>query len=128
MIHNKFWQAFFALAPLLSVVAILAAYLLFLLSMAGRLNELESAAQDTPMVFFGGIGVFLLFIFLAVLLSVGSLVFYIVHAAQNPNLKYNNLLLVWILLFVFANGLGQLIYWIIEVVNKRQANPVRQSP
>jgi hypothetical protein len=80
------------------------------------------------MVFFGGIGVFLLFIFLAVLLSVGSLVFYIVHAAQNPNLKYNNLLLVWILLFVFANGLGQLIYWIIEVVNKRQANPVRQSP
>jgi hypothetical protein len=128
MIHNKFWQAFFALAPLLSVVAILAAYLLFLLSMAGRLNELESAAQDTPMVFFGSIGVFLLFIFLAVLLSVGSLVFYIVHAAQNPNLKYNNLLLVWILLFVFANGLGQLIYWIIEVVNKRQANPVRQSP
>jgi hypothetical protein len=80
------------------------------------------------MVFFGSIGVFLLFIFLAVLLSVGSLVFYIVHAAQNPNLKYNNLLLVWILLFVFANGLGQLIYWIIEVVNKRQANPVRQSP
>lgn len=121
MLHNKFWQAFFAIAPLLSIFIILAAYLLFLISMAGQLHELEYAAEDDPTAFFGGIGIFLLFVFLAVAVSLGSLVFYIVHAAQNPNLKQHNLLLIWILLFVFANGLGQLIYWIIEILNKRRA-------
>jgi hypothetical protein len=127
MLQNKFWQAFFALAPLLAIFVILAAYLLFLVSMAGRMYELEVAAEEAPMAFFGGIGVFLFSIFLGVILSVGSLVFYIVHAVQNPNLKQNNLLLIWILLFVFANGIGQLIYWIIEIVNKRQIIPNHHS-
>ena len=121
MIHNKFWQAFFALGPLLSLVIMLAGYFMFLLSMAGRMYKLEAASGEDPMVFLGGIGIFLLFVFLMVLISLGSLVFYIVHASQNPNLKQNNLLLVWILLFVFASGLGQLIYWIIEILNKRDA-------
>jgi hypothetical protein len=55
----------------------------------------------------------------AICVSLGSLVFYIVHAANNPNLRENNMLLIWILLFVFANGIGQLIYWIVEIINKR---------
>jgi glycerol-3-phosphate acyltransferase PlsY len=76
--------------------------------------------DHTPLAFFGGLGIFLLLIFLAVILSLSSLVFYIIHASQNPNLEQNNLLLIWILLFVFASGLGQLIYWIIEILNKRQ--------
>jgi hypothetical protein len=120
MIHNKFWQAFFALAPLLSLFIIFAGYLLFLVTMAGDFYKLESAAEGDPMAILGGVGVFFLFIFLVVALSVGSLIYYIVHAAQNPSLKQNNLLLVWILLFVFANGLGQLIYWIIEILSKGQ--------
>lgn len=31
----------------------------------------------------------------------GNLVFYIFHTRQNPNLKKNNLLLVWALTFIF---------------------------
>ena len=31
------------------------------------------------------------------------------------------LLILAILMFVFANGLGQLIYWIIEILNKPQS-------
>ena len=58
--------------------------------------------------------------FLMVLLSLGSMVYYIVHAAYNPNLKENNLLLVWVLLFIFASGVGQLIYWIVEILTKRE--------
>ena len=61
-------------------------------------------------------------IFLVVLLSIASLVFYIVHAVQNPNLKQGHTLLLWILLFIFVSGLGELIYWIVEIVAKRDQN------
>lgn len=122
MIQNKFWQGFFALAPLICLVVVLTGYFIFLFSFLGNFQEWEAAGSEPPTEFFGALGIFLCLILFVVLLSLASLIFYIVHAAQNPNLKQNNLLVVWILLFVFANGLGQLIYWIIEILNKKVAH------
>jgi hypothetical protein len=122
MLHSKFWQGFFALAPLGILITALMGYFIFLFASITQLPEWEHRSGDMPWAFFAGLGIFLFLIFLVILLSLGSLVFYIVHAAQNPDLRENNLLVVWILLFVFANGLGQLIYWIIEILNKKPKN------
>jgi len=119
MLHNRFWQAFFALAPIITILIAISFYIGSLLYLFTHMPELESSTDVSASFFLGNIGIFILFIFLAVFISLGSLVFYIVHAVQNPNLKENNLLLVWILLFVFVSGIGQLIYWIIEIVNKK---------
>ena len=115
MLQSKFWQAFFALAPLVSLLLMFVGYGVFLFSI---LSNLPHGGEPDPSTVFGSIGVFLVIILLMVLISLGSLVFYIVHAANNPNLKENNLLLVWILLFIFASGIGQLIYWIVEILSK----------
>lgn len=120
MLQSKFWQAFFAIAPLACLIIALVGYFLFILTLVSQGPGWEMEDDAAPLAFFGGLGIFLLLIFLAVLLSLGSLIFYIIHASQNPNLKQNNLLVVWILLFVFASGLGQLIYWIIEILNKKE--------
>ena len=120
MIQSKFWQAFFAIAPLACLIIALVGYFLFILTLVSQGPGWEMDNDAAPLAFFGGLGIFLLLIFLAVLLSLASLIFYIIHASQNPNLKQNNLLVVWILLFVFASGLGQLIYWIIEILNKKE--------
>lgn len=119
MIQSKFWQAFFALAPLIGLVLIIGGYAVFVLSIFGNLEELKHH-DGPPMAFFSGLGFFLFMVFLVVLLSIGSLIFYIIHAVQNPNLQQNNLLLVWILLFIFASGIGQLIYWIVEILAKNK--------
>ena len=119
MLHNRFWQAFFALAPIITILIAISFYIGSLLYLFTHMPELESSTDVSASFFLGNIGIFILFIFLAVFISLGSLVFYIVHAVQNPNLKENNLLLVWILLFVFVSDIGQLIYWIIEIVNKK---------
>ncbi|MGB5371525.1 MAG: hypothetical protein WBN18_13940 [Flavobacteriaceae bacterium] len=123
MIHSKFWQAFFALAPIIIFVLAFFGYMVFLFSILGNLRELEEA-NGPPMELLTGIGSFVIGLLFAVMISFGSLIFYIVHAVQNPNLQQNNLLLVWILLFIFASGIGQLIYWIIEIVGKRRQNLV----
>ncbi len=119
MIQSKFWQAFFALAPFIGLVLIVGGYAVFLFTLFSNLEEFERLERP-PMAFFGGLGFFIFMVFLVVLLSIGSLIFYIVHAVQNPNLQQNNLLLVWILLFIFASGIGQLIYWIVEILAKNK--------
>ncbi|MEJ2162170.1 MAG: hypothetical protein P8X60_02310 [Robiginitalea sp.] len=118
MLQSKFWQAFFALAPLISFVLIFMGYAVFIYSI---LSELPQGGEPEPSAIFGGLGFFMIIVFTVVLISLASLVFYIVHAANNPNLRENNLLLIWILLFIFASGIGQLIYWIIEILNKQEA-------
>jgi len=121
MLQSKFWQAFFALSPLISLLLLFVGYGVFLFSI---LSNLPQGGEPDPSTVIGGVGVFLIIILVMILISLGSMVFYIVHAANNPNLRENNLLLVWILLFIFASGIGQLIYWIIEILSK----PTGDSP
>ncbi len=120
MLHSKFWQGFFAIAPIAMLFLGLIAYFIFLFFVISNSGDFgHDAEYYSSNSILGNIGLLLLYILVAVVVSLGSLVFYIVHAANNPNLRENNMLLVWILLFIFANGIGQLIYWIIEIINKR---------
>lgn len=116
MLKSKFWQAFFALAPFISLILIFIGYAIFLFALLSTISQ--GGEHPNPIALFGGVGVFAIVIFIVFLVSMGSLVYYIVHAAYNPNLRENNLLILWILLFLFASGLGQFIYWIVEIVNK----------
>lgn len=120
MINSKFWQAFFALAPFIILFGFLIGYIIFLITIFSNAahGTLDDYGDD-PFAMLGGITAFFGFIIFVILISLGSLIFYIVHAVQNPNLRGNNLLLVWILLFIFANGIGQFIYWLVEIIGKR---------
>ena len=119
MLHSKFWQAFFAIAPIASFVLILIGYLVFMFSIFGNLEELEQNGAP-PAEFFGGLGFFFLTILLVIVIAFASLIFYIVHAVQNPNLKGDNLLIVWILLFIFVGGIGQFVHWLVEIISKQK--------
>lgn len=120
MLNSKFWQAFFALAPIIIGIAAIFGYFIFIFSIFSDIQEIK-ANGEPPTAIFAGMGIFFIAILFVILISLGSLVFYIVHAVQNPNLKENNLLVVWILLFVFVSGIGQLIYWIVEIIGKRKS-------
>lgn len=120
MIHNKFWQAFFALAPILLGILSIGFYIYFVFDLVSDIEAMEaSQGAISASLILGNVAWFFGFIMLLILISVSSFVFYIVHAVQNPNLKGNNLLIVWILLFVFVGGIGQFIYWLVEIVSKR---------
>jgi len=122
MIHNKFWQAFFALAPILIGFFSIGYYLYFVLDMVTDIQAAEAIGSEPSLgIILGNIARFFGFILFIVLISMASLIFYIVHAVQNQNLKGNGLLVVWILLFIFVSGVGQLVYWLVEIVGKNDA-------
>ncbi len=127
MLHSRFWQGFFALAPLIVIFVALIGYLFFVFRLVTHMPEIEASGGDvSPSFILGNVGMFMIMVIFAVLLSLGSLIFYIVHAVQNPNLKDNNLLVVWVLLFVFVSGIGQLIYWIVEILGKSRDQSVSE--
>ena len=55
MLHNKFWQAFFALAPILMLVLFFIGYFVFLFSLFSSLPELETTEGLPPSEFFGSL-------------------------------------------------------------------------
>lgn len=128
MIHNKFWQAFFALAPLLIFFTILIWYAFFMLAAFGRPDLWAKETEENPAQILFWMGVFFVLLAFTIIISIGSLVFYIIHAVQNPDLVQNNMLILWILLFVFASGLGQLLYWILEIRNKKKTHLPNHTP
>lgn len=115
MLNNKFWQAFFALSPFIWLFGIITGYSLFLVRLLSAISQ--GGQRPDPVAFFGGAAVLFVLFFTVFLISTASLIFYIVHAAFNKNLHQNNMLILWILLFLFTSGLGQFIYWIVEIVN-----------
>lgn len=120
MIHSKFWQAFFALAPLLLGILSIGFYIYFVFDLVSDIEAVEASnGEVTASMVLGNIAWFVGFIIVLIIISLSSFIFYIVHAVQNPNLKGNNLLIVWILLFIFVGGIGQFIYWLVEIISKR---------
>lgn len=115
MLQSKFWQGFFALAPLIFLFLFMIGYFGFILFVIA--NEGDMSPED-HFGLMGGIMAAVIIVLGMIFISFGSLIYYIIHAAKNPNLQGNNLLVVWILLFIFANGIGQLIYWIVEILGK----------
>jgi hypothetical protein len=123
MLHNKFWQGFFAIAPIVSLLLIFVGYFVFIFALISEIPELKQDNNVPPVEILQGMGFFFILLLLTIFISISSLVFYIVHAVQNPNLKENNMLVVWILLFLFVGGIGKLIYWIVEIIGKRNTLP-----
>ena len=77
----------------------------FLLTLTSLLADVP--APDSPEAV-GGVA----FVAVSAALSIGGLVFWIwalVHAIKNPNLS-DNLRIVWVMVIVFANLLGAIIY------------------
>lgn len=126
MLHNKFWQAFFALAPIIIGILSIGYYVYFVFDLVSDIEAAEALGREPEVgMILGNIAWFMGFVMLILLISLSSLIFYIVHAVQNPNLKGSNLLIVWVLLFVFIGGIGQLIYWLVEIISKRNEHPQR---
>lgn len=124
MLNNSKLQAFLAIAPMILFGLMIIGYFVFFFTMITQVENFDDNAinhNEPPFAFFAGFGIFFVMIMLTVLLSLCSLIYFILHAAKNPNLEANNgnMRLVWILIMVFVSGIGQPIYWIAEIKTKK---------
>ena len=61
---------------------------------------------------------FVALILFAALLSLSNIILYIVHVVNNKNVTSNERIM-WILLFIFVNGISEPIYFLTRIVNEK---------
>lgn len=119
ILNNKSIQTFLAIGPIVLFMLCLISYFVFFFSMFANIEQMQET-NEPPVAFFGGMVVFIVAFFLAMAISFLSMIYFIIHAAKNPLLEEGSMRVVWILILVLVGGLGNFIYWLVEI---RMKNP-----
>lgn len=77
--------------------------------------RLEDSHQEVPIELFRSISVMILFIVLAIIVKMGIMIYYIVHASNNPK-NENNTKIMWIVLLVLVGTISSIVYYFLEIL------------
>lgn len=114
--QKKLFLGILTFLPLLCVVIYIICLSLYMFSFV---KVLDAQAGDPnvadPSPFLAFFGIMFIMIFLAIVLSIGLLIYYIVHANNNPKFDSNQKLM-WILVLVFASGIGNMVYYFVAIL------------
>lgn len=75
--------------------------------------------EDMPFPIVGDVLWLVIMALMAGLLSFGLMVYYIIHAINNPQMD-NNEKIVWVLLFVLVNVVSFPIYWYMKIWKRHE--------
>lgn len=127
MLNNSRLQTFLAIGPFILFIACFIGYFFFIFGTIGLTahegNEIEinSPTEVFPMVMAVGMGIFFAIFLLTCAISMFSWIYFLIHAVKNPNFDQTdqqNMRIIWILIIVLVSGLGNLLYWIVEIKSK----------
>jgi Trk-type K+ transport system membrane component len=76
--------------------------------------ELSHSSNAPDTTAFNGLASFAAVLGFTILLSIGLLIYYIVHAVNNKALTSDERLM-WILLFIFISTIAFMIYWVLKI-------------
>ena len=77
--------------------------------------RLENSHQEVPIELFKSITVMILFIIIAVCIQLGIMIYYIVHASNNPK-NETNTKIMWIVLLVLVGTISSIVYYFLEIL------------
>lgn len=99
------------------VIGFIAYFILLGFGISGLFSDLGADGSDIEPLgdFFIYYGWAFVAIGLSVLISLGMMIYYIIHILNNVDNK-NNMQLLWILVIIFANFIGQAIYYFMEIL------------
>jgi len=100
----------------------LATYFIYLFSFIfGNIQNMDHHSnQEMPVEFVKGfIGAFVIII-LTLLISIGIKIFDIIHLTKSNKNDSNNKILMWVLLFVFAGVIAEIVYYFLEILPEKK--------
>lgn len=96
-------------------------YVFFLFSFIFGMSETIAQHPDAPPAeFMQGFATAAIFLILAIFISIGVKVIDIIHLVKNNKGDTGNKIVLWVLLFLFAGVLAEIIYFFLEIVPKKK--------
>jgi hypothetical protein len=80
-----------------------------------HLPELQNNSHEVPINFIRSVFGAFIFLILAVIIKLGLMIYYIIHASDNIN-NDNTKKIIWILILVFIGTIGNIIYYFMEIL------------
>ena len=110
---KKIWIGFLSFLPLLlGIGALIYMFAGFLPAMI-RLEE-EGGADTMPLSVLSQMMPFILLILISALLHIGLLIYFIIHAVNNKQVKQEERI-IWVLVFIFVSSIAFPVYWAIRI-------------
>jgi NADH:ubiquinone oxidoreductase subunit 6 (subunit J) len=109
---TKIWLGILTFLPMFLIFA----YIFYIFTaFIPTAMRLEDSHQEVPMELFQSISVMILFIVLAIIIKMGIMIYYIVHASNNPK-NENNTKIMWIVLLVLVGTISSIVYYFLEIL------------
>ena len=109
---TKIWLGILTFLPMFLIFA----YIFYIFtSFIPTAIRLENSHQEVPIELFQSISVMILFIVLAVIIKMGIMIYYIVHASNNAK-NENNTKIMWIVLLVLVGTISSIVYYFLEIL------------
>lgn len=109
---RKIWLGIFTFLPMLFLIAYFIFFFAFLFSTFQNAENYDAAF---PAAFMSSFAILFTLIMLSGLLSIGLLIYYIVHANNNSE-NDSNKKLMWTLVLIFTSGIGSIVYYFVEIL------------
>jgi len=111
--NRKLWLGVLTFLPLLGIALYIIGFFVVFIGIS------EMQQTENPVDFLGtwvgGFGLLFTSLFVAIISSIGVMIYYIIHAVNNKSFSENERL-IWILVLVLANGLGNFIYYFVVIL------------
>jgi len=109
---KKKWLGVFTFSPIIFGFL----YLLSFIGLFFGTMFLKTGVDDTtmPIYFMSSFALIFILAGIVTIITLALMIYYIIHASQNPKLDSNDRLL-WIIVMIFSHNIGYIIYWYLKI-------------
>lgn len=111
---KKIWLGILTFLPFVLFIVYL---VLFFTVFIGNIHHLEQTQHNDefPVALIQSIVLVFIPIFIASILSLAIMIYYIVHANNNPN-NDSGKKIMWIVILIFVSSIGCVVYYFVEIL------------
>ncbi len=115
---TKIWLGILTFSSILFFIIYLVGFFTIFIN---HIPELESNTGEFPLDFFKSIIGIFSFLFLSLILKIGLMIYYVIHASNNTN-NDSSKKIMWILILVFVGFIGNIVYYFLEILPLEDTN------
>src|SRR5690554_1758224 len=117
---KKVFLGILTFLPLILLLGYFVIFFKFFLTMMSNTSDNPFHQDEMPVMFFANLFWMFVLIGLSVLISLGIMIYYIIHANKNPRLDSNQKIM-WTLILIFVNSIGSIVYYFMEIIPLKES-------